>query len=673
MSIPFRPPVAALCGLAFYAAASPARAEESSVELPAVVVTGTRTEKPLLESPVRTEVVDRKELERTHARDLKEALEDVPGLVLKPIHGKSGFEAWLQGLDSDRVLVIVNGEPITPSTGSTVDLSQIAVMDVERIEIVKGATSALYGSNAMGGVINVITRRPQAPLAYRVNLDGGGWGDKNLGGDDTDIARRHLSGRFAAKRSQWYLDSTFDLRDSDGYDLEPSTYNSEGASGLKANLDTKFAWTPDEDTEVYLAPRYYSEDISNDFSTFAPGVGDIQKKKREDAERWHTTFGAARKFTDGSRLRSWLVYDRWVDVTQQDAVATPQVELERDAKIDLYRAELQWDRPVGDRHLFTAGLLAGYETLAQDKTENGVRVEEVNDGDKRNLEAYLQDDIFLSERWELLPGLRVQDDSGFGFHAAPKINAMVTPDWFGGVTTGVITNVRFGYGKGYRVPNLKERYFAFDHSSLGYRVFGNPDLRPESSDSFQTGIELARSGVFRADLSLFYNRIEDLIGTDLDPAQSTATGLMIFTYQNIARAMTEGAELSGQYHVTPRLRFKGGYTFLASEDRDTGKTLTRRPEHQIKAGMDYERADWGSTFTLRAVYQSEEFIDSDNTIESPAWTTWDVKLTQALGRGFKVYAGIDNLTDQHRDPAKGGNDFRPEEGRFVYAGVSVDG
>lgn len=654
------------CGLALCAMA---RANEPEAVLPGVVVTGTRTEKPLLESPVRTEVVDREEIERTHARDLKEALEDVPGLLLKPIHGKSGFEAWLQGLDSDRVLVIVNGEPITPSTGSTVDLSQIGVADVKRIEIVKGATSALYGSNAMGGVINVVTRRPDAPLAYRLNLDGGSWGEKNLGGDDTNIARRHLSGKFAVKRPGWYADLSGALRMSDGYDLDSSTYNSEGAEGLKANFDTKFAWTPDEDTEAYLAPHYYLEDISNNVSTFAPGVGEIKKKKREDAERWHTTLGAARKFAGGSRLRGWLVYDRWTSVTQQDAVATPQVELERDAKIDLYRAELQWDRPVGDRHLFTAGLLAGYETLAQDKTENGVRVEEVNDGDKRNLEAYLQDDIFLSERWELLPGLRVQDDSGFGFHAAPKINAMYTPQWFVGITT----NVRLGYGKGYRVPNLKERYYVFDHSALGYRVFGNPDLRPESSDSFQAGIELARSGVFQADISLFHNRIEDLIGTDIDPVQSALSGLRIFTYQNIARAMTEGAELSGQYHIIPRLRFKGGYTFLTSEDRDTGKTLPRRPEHQIKAGLDYERADWGSTFTLRAVYQSEEFIDSDNTIESPAWTTWDVKLTQALGRGFKVYAGIDNLTDQHRDPAKGGNDFRPEEGRFVYAGVSVDG
>lgn len=646
-----------------------ARANASgATELPGVVVTGTRTEKPLLESPVRTEVVNRKEIERTHARDLKEALEEVPGLLLKPIHGKSGYEAWLQGLDSDRVLVVVNGEPITPSTGSTVDLSQIGVADVERIEIVKGAVSALYGSNAMGGVINVITREPTAPLAWRLNADGGSWGDKNLSGDGTDIARRHLSGKFAVKRPQGYLDLSGDVRDSDGYDLDPSTYRSEGDDGRKANLDTRLAWTPDEETALYLAPRYYREEISNQFTAFAPGVGDIKMKKHEEAARLHTTLGAERKFADSGRLRGWLVYDDWSSITQQDAVATPQIEQQRDAEIDLYRAEMQWDKPWSERHLFTSGLVAGHTALVQNKTENGLRVDELSDESNRNLEAYLQDDIFLSERWELVPGLRIQNDSDFGFYAAPKINAMVTPAWFSGVTT----NVRLGYGKGYRVPNLKERFYLFDHSALGYMVLGNVNLEPESSDSYQFGIEFAQPGLFHADVSLFHNRIEDLIDTDLNPALSAARGLQIFEYQNTARALTQGVELSGQYHLAPRLQLKGGYTLLDSEDRDTGKSLPRRPEQQIKTGLDYERAEWGSTFTLRAVYQSEEFVDSQNSIESPAWITWDVKFTQAVGKGFQLFAGIDNLTDEHRDPQES-SDFRPKEGRFVYLGVRVDG
>ena len=101
----------------------------------------------------------------------------MPGLLLKN-NRKSGFEVWLQGLDSDLVLVLLDSEPITASTGSSVDLSQLGTADIERIEIVKGATSALYGSSAMGGVINVITRKPERPLAYSLTIDGGSYGDR---------------------------------------------------------------------------------------------------------------------------------------------------------------------------------------------------------------------------------------------------------------------------------------------------------------------------------------------------------------------------------------------------------------------------------------------------------------------------------------------------------------
>ena len=635
------------------------------LELSEIVVTGTRTEKPVLYAPVRTEVVTRKEIERTHARDLKESLEHAPGVLLKNVHGKSGYEVWLQGLDSDRVLVVINGEPITPSTGSTVDLSQIGVADIERIEIVKGATSALYGSSAMGGVINVITRKPQAPLSYQMSLDGGSWDDKNLSGNTTDIARRHLSGKFAVKRPQWHADLSGSLRDSDGFDLDPGTYANEGESGYKANLDTRLAWTPDENTEIYLAPRYYREDIDSRFTTFAPGVGEIKKIKYEEGERSHTTLGAERRREDGSRWRGWLVYDNWTNVTQQDAIATPQVEQQRNAEIDLYRAELQWDRPWGDNHLFTSGLVLGQAELTQSKTENGQRVDEVADESNRNIEAYIQDDIFLGDHWELVPGVRIQDDSDFGFYAAPKLNAMYSPDWFDGVTT----NLRLGYGRGYRVPNLKERFFVFDHSNLGYLLLGNTDLEPESSDSFQAGIEFARPGRFHADISLFHNRIKNLIDTDINPAASAAQGLQIFQYQNIARALTQGVELSGRYRLSDALELKAGYTWLKSEDRDSGKTLTQRPEHQIKWGLDYQQREWGSLISLRGVHQSKEYVDAQNQIVSPAWTSWDIKLTQTLGKGLKFFAGIDNLTNEHRDPGEAGRDFRPLEPRFVYLGL----
>jgi len=641
---------------------------EVIVELRQVVITGTRTEKPVLETPVRTEVVSREEIRKTHARDLKEALENVPGLLIKP-NRKSGFVAGLQGLDSDRVLIVIDGEPVTPGTGSSVDLSQIGTMDIERIEIVKGATSTLYGSNAMGGVINIITRKPAQPMSYQLSLEGGSYGDKNLGGNASDINARRLATRLAIRRSAGYLQFSADLRDKNGYTLDPATFPSEGEKGTKANLNLRLAWTPDSKTEISIAPRYYRERISNNLlSGFVPGVGELKKKKEEDARRFGTTLRVERELDNGGRLRGWLLQESWRDVTRQDVIGTPETEQQRTAKIATFRTELQWDLAPGKNHLFTSGLVAGRETLNQFQDRAGQnRISEVDDKERRNIEVYLQDDIFSVDQWEIVPGIRVQNDSDFGFYAAPGINVMFTPEWF----THTVTNIRLGVGRGYRVPSLKERFFVFDHSQLGYRVLGNNELVPESSDSYQLGIEWMQPGKFQAGVQLFQNRINNLIDTRINPEKSARTGLQILDYQNFARVMTQGIEINAN-RKPGRFDIKAGYTLLDSKDLDTGKTLKERPRHQLKLGLDYAHKARGILLALRGIYQSREFFDADNLQKSPAWTTWDIKLTRQVFSGLSIFTGIDNLTDEHRKPGIN-NDLRPSSGRFIYLGVHLDG
>ncbi len=631
-----------------------------------VVVTGTRTEKPVLEAPVRTEVVTRQEIEKTHARDLKEALEDVSGLMLKP-NEKTGFTAWLQGMDANRVLIVIDGEPISPSTGSSVDLTQIGSMDIERIEIVKGATSALYGSNAMGGVINIITRKPSKPLTYQLSVDGGSYGDKNLSGNASDVTTRRLAANLAVRNDTGYLKLNTDLRDRDGYRLDPRDFRSEGEAGSKANINLRMAWTPNTNSEIFIAPRYYREDVSNNLRpVLIPGVGYLRKRKNEEATRLSATLGAERRLENSGRLRGWLFQENWQDITQQDVLNTLQIEQQRTAEINLSRAELQWDSPRGEYHVFTSGLVFKKSTLNQYvDTPNQLRRIEVNSKTQETVEAYFQDDIFISEQWEIVPGIRIQDDNRFGFYAAPKINAMFTPEWISGVTT----NIRMGIGRGYRAPDLKEQYYVFDHSQLGYMILGSIDVDPESSDSYQLGIEFARPGDFRADVTLFRNNIKNLIDTRINPDESSPD-LIIYEYENFARALTQGIEFSGNRYWSV-FDLKGSYTFLDSENRITGKTLTGRPRHMIKVGADYEHKPWGATVTLRGVYQSKEFFNTDNSLQSPAWTTWDLKLTQTMTSGIKIFAGIDNLTDEHRNPEIP-HDQRPQSGRYLYLGLRIE-
>jgi outer membrane receptor for ferrienterochelin and colicins len=635
-----------------------------------VVVTATRTEKALVDVPVRTEVVSREKIERSHARDLKQALESVPGVMLKRIHGKSGYSVWLQGMDSDRVLVLLNGEPISASTGSSVDLTQISATEIERIEIIKGASSALYGSAAMGGVINVISRRNEKPVALSLTVDGGGWGDDNLDGSNA-IAQRHLGTQVAIQQNKWNVLAVVDVRESDGYDLDKRTFGTQGNSGTKSNIHTRLGYRPNERSEIYVSPKYYREDIQNRFASSAPGtsLGEIRKNKNELAERTGISIGGHSKFKDESQLSGFIITENFTDETQQDVIATSAIDQSRYAEIDTTKFELQWDQPISDNQILTSGVAYYEESLnqTQQKFQGSSLVtssEIQGKAARENAELFIQNDIFINNKVELLLGARAQNDSDFGGHLAPKINLLYSPDWF----ENGETRLRTGIGTGYRVPNLKERFFVFDHTALGYKVLGNTDLEPEESTNVQLGLEVV-SAKQRFDINLFYNDIDQLIETDRATVKNEP-GILIFEYINVARAKTYGLDLAWSKALDDRWSVSSAYTFLTAKDRQTKNRLPDRPEHQVKAELRYDYQPWKSNATLVGIYQSEEYIDLANTIKSPGWTTWGLKVTQKTTKHLSVFFGVNNITDEHRSRFDG-TDNRPDEGRFIYAGIKL--
>ena len=635
-----------------------------------IVVTATRTEKALVDVPVRTEVVSREQIERSHARDLKQALESVPGVMLKRIHGKGGYSVWLQGMDSDRVLVLLNGEPISASTGSSVDLTQISATEIERIEIIKGASSALYGSAAMGGVINVISRRNEKPLALSVTIDGGSWGDDNLDGGDA-FAQRHVGTQVAIQQGKWNALAVVDVRESDGYDLDKRTFSTQGNSGTKSNVHTRIGYRPNEHSEIYLSPKYYREYIQNQFVTPAPGtpLGEVRKNKNELAERTSISIGGHTKFKEESRLSGFIISENFTDETQQDVITTSAIDQSRYAEIDTTKFELQWDQPIGDNQILTSGVAYFEESLNQNQQRlqgsSLVTSSEIQGKAAReNAELFIQNDIFINEKVELLLGARAQNDSDFGGHFAPKINLLYSPDWF----ENSETRLRTGIGTGYRVPNLKERFFVFDHTALGYKVLGNTSLKPEQSTNVQLGLEVV-SAKQRFDINLFYNDIDQLIETDRAPVQNEP-GILIFEYINVARAKTFGLDLAWSRALNEQWSVSSGYTLLTAKDRQTKNRLPERPEHQVKAELRYDYQPWKLNIDLVGIYQSEEYVDLANTIKSPGWTTWGLKVTQKTTRHLSVFFGIDNITDGHRLRFDG-TDNRPDEGQFIYAGIKL--
>jgi len=647
--------------------AAPLHADSPTDVLDTLVVTGTRGERRLLDVPVRTEVVTRDEIERLHARDAGEALAHEPGVLLQRIHGKDGLAVWLQGLDADRVLVLLDGRPLSASTGSTVDLSQVGAVDIERIEIVKGAVSALYGSAAMGGVVNIITRTPDKPLGASLSLDAGSFGTDRTRGDEL-LGERRLAARGAVRQGALEVTLNADVRDGEGFDLDTDTYDTEGAAGTRADLSTDIGLRLGKRDRLSARSAWYTADTERDFATFAPGVGDIEKLDAATVSRLTQTLDWRRDLGGGERLAAWAAYERFEERSVQDIVASGQTDRQRDAEIVTARMDLQYDKPLGDDQILTVGASLDGESLEQtlQRNESGEASlsDEIGPGsDRQGIELFVQNDLFVGDAWEWLPGVRVQHDSDFGAHVAPKLNLLYTPRW----RPDWSPRVRAGIGSGYRVPNLKERHFLFDHSSLGYVVIGDEALDPERSVSLQLGLEVSRLSRTRAELAVFYNRFDDLIATRRDAAASDEQGIEVFRYDNIDDAHTRGVEASVRHALGPRFSIDAAWTWLDAIDRRTDRRLTRRPRHQVQLGTDlqFER----TTVALRASWQSASWADAENTIESPAWASLQLKLNRSLDERLSLFAGIDNLTDEHRDPDRAGLDFRPERGRFVYAGV----
>lgn len=662
-----------LCGLLFLGCvALPAGASESESDtsegalyLDELVVTGTRTERRLLDTPVRTEVVTSAELEKSHARSLKEALENVPGVQLREIHGKSGYEVWLQGMQANQVLVLVDGQPMTATTGSSVDVSQLAMLDIERIEVIKGAVSAQYGSSGMGGVVNVITRGIEPGWHGMVSVDGGSYGDQNPSGDQGDLARYSGRAVVSGGNETWGVRVSGSSQHSDGVDPDPETWYRPGNEYDRNDLAIRAHWRPTGQDALSLSLSRFTEDSDARYVETASGV-EYPQGKDESAERIRTGV-SGQHGSDDTFLAQWsVVHETLSDDTYKYNVDGQYDQRDADMSMSVASGHLDW--LLASTHRFQVGTEARREALEQ-YIDGGSELDRNGEVSREGYELWLQDTWLPVDRLEVVAGVRGQRDSDFGNHLAPGIRARLDL----GDGEGLDTFIRGGVGSGYRVPNLKERHYRFDHSQLGYVVEGSPDLEPETSVSYQLGVGAHLGRKIWFEVNGFFNDIEDLIqtGIDQDATNDRTDGVTVYRYLNLDEARTWGVESTAGWQLAPGWSLQAGYTLTRTEDRSTGNELNNRPRHQARLSLDGLTGIPGLSWLVRVRNQSSEYTDASLGNKSPGYTSLDLKFNYRILPGLRVYAGADNLTNSQRDFNDAGNDFRPVAGRFLYTGVAL--
>lgn len=653
------------CSSAALVAAEPDSKELTSLN--SVVVTATRTPKLLVDSPVSIEVISGESLRKVSQTTLARALDFLPGVVVKPSQ-KDGYNVQMQGFDGDRVLVLVDGRRVIAPTGAAVDLDQISVANVERIEIMRGAGSVLYGSSAMGGVINIITRQDTGnhlSLTSEISSYVG----NEIEGDEIGYQNR-VEG--SAILGEWRTKLNLQKIDDVGFDYEPETV-AQSAADIKKDFG-QFSLGRDFSSlsSDYRAQYFAEEKQRANFKL--PGRSDVIYYLSDVEQVQHDLEIRNRPATEEERssAANWKINGRY---NSHDEISGNSNCL-RDADIEMTEVDSQkvwqgkgyeWVSGLAGRHDFmNQELLPGQGCSKEDPHE-------VNKKTSDTIEAYTQYS-HLSADHELLSGMRVQQDSDFGWHSAVRVSGMKK------FTAGSDSqwHLRGGVGQSYRVPTLKERFYVFDHSELGYMVLGSTDLQPETAVTLNTSISFLQplaedAGIFESEFNIHYSEAKNLIDTLLDEAASAETGLDISRYTNFAKTEIYGADLSSKYQYH-NWSAQLSYSYLYAEDKITGERLPNRPRHQLKANLGRHFPAYELDSLLYFVYEADEYSGvPGRPVASDNYLSVNANITQTLASNFSWRFGVDNIFNEHQDPQAiraGEFDQRAITSRRVYAGIT---
>ncbi len=649
-----------------------AQSQEASSEaslIQDITIIGTRdVSDGLIDAPVKVEVLGQDYLEQQQYQDLSEGLSDIPGVTTQETERRAGSKsAQIQGFGENSVLVMIDGVPVSQNSSFGFDLTQIATSDVEKVEVIKGGASALYGSQAMGGVINIVTKKFKNKSKAEIELSGASLTQGESGQNAN--AKVHLERR----EGKVGIKATFSHRDQQAHDLDTSTLVKDGVDYSRQhgslNLQTRVAGRTLFANTMFLRGKTISQ-TSRPYSSSAFGAS----LNTSDSTSWNFKVGSEEKLGKGT-FKTVVNYETNKDILAlDDDPKTPFTETLKTTNFEGRRVDVKYqDVQLGD-HSLTTGILyreniVNQETRTQSVPEIVVDTKDIEDKSVTSYEGFVQDNFWIGDV-EISPGARYQYDEDFGSHVSPKINFSHYTD---------INKIGFKtwltVGTGYRAPSVKERFFTLDHSSVAnYIVVGNENLSPEESLSFQLGEEVklpkSMSG-FTLYGNLFLNRINNLI--ESVERESTGTG-RVFSYDNLDSVTSRGVEMGIKGELLPKvtLRLNGSYT--ETFDDNNGLLLANRPLYMGFLSLTYQLND-KTTLIGQTRYQGSSYVDTENVDVSPDYTLADLKLNYKFSKDLSSSFSIKNIFDKTRDAAADvvipTVDNRPDRGREIFLGLNL--
>ncbi len=648
--------------------------EPSVVREEVTVVSGSRQEELRESLNTKVDVLTASDLRNTGYETVGEALREVPGVITRRGTETSAvIGEQVQGIDSRQVLVLLDGQPVVGARGiksGIINLDRQSTSRLESVEVVKGASSALYGSDAIGGVVNLRTKEATQPFNASIAVAGG-----NLGVFDgrglVGFSRSKLSGLFSFERHK-----------HNGFDLNPSTFTAEGSGYGRYDAfgKLKYQFTDSFAISGY-ANSYWNDSLGRVVGEPSPGNTNGQQTSniKDDAQNFGLNADWAIDGRTNLQLRGY--FSRFDEYNFSNAYPSGAALADGNLFERYGKFDATFSRILGERHFLQVGTEFAFNRY------RGFNRLQDNEGEADTRVFWFQDKISLIDRLTLTVGARVDNHSFFGTAVSPKfgLNFRLTD----------FASLRASWGRGFRAPDLGQLRYQFGNALFGYQVIGNPGLSPEHSGSWQVGGEFnAFNRKVRLGINLFRNDVRNLINSrslgmvtatnvdallaanNLDPALKPyiVYNRLLFVYQNLANVYTQGVELDASYVLPAGFVVNGAYTYLDAQDKSTtiaNRYLTNRHKHHGFAKLAYANARLGLNTNLRGTFFSSWFNTS--TVRVPGFQLWNVYGAKTLARGFEFYGSIDNIFDS-QDPNTGttGTIYRPDAGRTFRIGLRWD-
>ncbi|MCX7798100.1 MAG: TonB-dependent receptor [Melioribacter sp.] len=657
-----------------------------------IVVTGTKSYKKIKESPVYTEVITGNEIKNCGYKTLKDVLMEQLGLIVVENHG-TGIQ--LQGLDPAYTLIMIDGEPLIGRTAGTLELSRFDVTNLKQIEIVKGPSSSLYGSEALAGVINLITEFPENPFNLSVSTHIGTYNSYFISGNVNTNLKNLKASIFISRRG------------SSGYDLTPESVSKTAPQYIATTINPSLEFMINEKQSVKLNFRWFTENQKNDVEILENNqtsllndidilndlnlslIYNIKLNKLKNQFKLYATnyfLKSTLNYTSNNSIYEESIFNQYY-----------------------YKGEYFGLLPWGKNNIFSFG--SGYvrENVKADRIEGNI--------EKSNSHfIYFQHEWIASKFFDLVWGGRYDYHENYSSRISPKISFAWKPFNSGKINISI--------GNGFKAPTLQQLYLNFTNPTVGYSVFGstnfiynlqklinenqidklliNPEsikkLKAENSWSLNITCEYEPIKNYLLTLNLFRNNISDLI--EAQPIAIKKNGQSVYTYFNLNKIYTQGVETEVSLKPIENLKIKLGYQYLIAIDIDkltkikngeiskvtkSGRLvkvtekdyggLFNRSKHTANINFTYENNSLGIIASLRGIVRSKYgFYDKngngvldDNQEYAPGYSIWYFTLNKTFQKYLQLQVRIENLFNKK---LSGGIITMP--GRIIYVGISFN-